>query len=132
MKVVEVRTIFEFLSKLKLNKFTKEVRVLVLKNYTSFFTLIKEYDAKLEELRKKIFTDEDLQAIQNSVNNKTPLSKELIDKNLEYNEVITNLFKEECDVKIDKISEKDFIECLSESDIEFTPMDIINLRPILK
>ena len=132
MKVVEVRTIFDFLSKLKLNKFTKEVRVLVLKNYTSFFTLIKEYDAKLEELRKKIFTDEDLQAIQSSVNNKTPLSKELIDKNLEYNEVITNLFKEECDVKIDKISEKDFIECLSESDIEFTPMDIINLRPILK
>lgn len=132
MKVVEVRTIFDFLSKLKLNKFTKEVRVSVLKNYTSFFTLIKEYDAKLEELRKKIFTDEDLQEIQNSVNNKTPLSKELIDKNLEYNEVITNLFKEECDVKIDKISEKDFIECLSESDIEFTPMDIINLRPILK
>lgn len=132
MKVVEVRTIFDFLSKLKLNKFTKEVRVSVLKNYTSFFTLIKEYDAKLEELRKKIFTDEDLQAIQDSVNNKTPLSKELIDKNLEYNEVITNLFKEECDVKIDKISEKDFIECLSESDIEFTPMDIINLRPILK
>lgn len=132
MKVVEVRTIFDFLSKLKLNKFTKEVRVSVLKNYTSFFTLIKEYDAKLEELRKKIFTDEDLQAIQDSVNNKTPLSKELIDKNLEYNEVITNLFKEECDVKIDKISEKDFIECLSESNIEFTPMDIINLRPILK
>lgn len=132
MKVVEVKTIFDFLSKLKLNKFTKEVRVSVLKNYTSFFTLIKEYDAKLEELRKKIFTDEDLQAIQDSVNNRTPLSKELIDKNLEYNEVITNLFKEECDVKIDKISEKDFIECLSESDIEFTPMDIINLRPILK
>lgn len=132
MKVVEVRTIFDFLSKLKLNKFIKEVRISVLKNYTSFFTLIKEYDAKLEELRKKIFTDEDLQAIQDSVNNKTPLSKELIDKNLEYNEVITNLFKEECDVKIDKISEKDFIECLSESDIEFTPMDIINLRPILK
>lgn len=132
MKVVEVRTIFDFLSKLKLNKFTKEVRVSVLKNYTSFFTLIKEYDAKLEELRKKIFTDEDLQAIQDSVNNRTPLSKELIDKNLEYNEVITNLFKEECDVKIDKISEKDFIECLSESDIEFTPMDIINLRSILK
>lgn len=132
MKVVEVRTIFDFLSKLKLNKFTKEVRVSVLKNYTSFFTLIKEYDAKLEELRKKIFTEEDLQAIQDSVNNKTPLSKELIDKNLEYNEVITNLFKEECDVKIDKISEKDFIDCLSESDIEFTPMDIINLRPILK
>lgn len=132
MKVVEVKTVFDFLSRLKLNKFTKEVRVLVLKNYTSFFTLIKEYDAKLEELRKKIFTDEDLQTIQDSVNNKTPLSKELIDKNLEYNEVITNLFKEECDVKIDKISEKDFIECLSESDIEFTPMDIINLRPILK
>lgn len=132
MKVIEIKTIFDFLSKLKLNKFTKEVRVLVLKIHTSFFPLVKEYDSKLEELRKKIFTEEDLQVIQDSITHNTPLSKELIDKNLEYNEIMMSLFNDECDIKIDKISETDFIECLSESDIEFTPMDIVRLKPILK
>lgn len=132
MKVIEIKTIFDFLSKLKLNKFTKEVRVLVLKIHTSFFPLIKEYDSKLEELRKKIFTEEDLQVIQDSITHNVPLSKELIDKNLEYNEIMMSLFNDECDIKIDKISETDFIECLSESDIEFTPMDIVRLKPILK
>lgn len=132
MKVVEVKTIFEFLSRVKLNKFTKELRVAILKNYTTMYTLVKEYDSKLEELRKKIFTDEDIQKTQESVNNNIPLTKELVNKNLEYNEVITSLFKEECNIKLDKLSEKDFIDCLSESDIEYTPIDILNLKPILK
>lgn len=132
MKVVEVKTIFEFLSRVKLNKFTKELRVAILKNYTTMYTLVKEYDSKLEELRKKIFTDEDIQKIQESVSNNIPLTKELVNKNLEYNEVITSLFKEECNIKLDKLPEKDFIDCLSESDIEYTPIDILNLKPILK
>lgn len=57
MKAVEVRFIFNFLSNLKLNKLSKETRVAVLKNYTILHTKVKEYDDKIEELRKKIFTD---------------------------------------------------------------------------
>lgn len=132
MKVVEVRTIFEFLSKLKLNKFTKEVRIAVLKIHADMFTCFKEQEAKIEEIRKKIFTDEDISLIQESVNNKTPLSKELVDKQSEYNEVINKLFEDECELNITKISQSDFIECLVNSEIEFTPVDIIRIKPILK
>ena len=132
MKVVEVRIIFEFLSKLKLNKFTKDVRIAVLKNYTELFTAYKEQETKIEELKKKVFSEEDLMAIQESIENKLPLSKELLDKNNEYNSVLTELFESEYDIKITKISEEDFANCLADSEVEFTPLDIVRLKPILK
>lgn len=132
MKVVEVRNIYDFLSKLKLNKLTKEVRVAVLKNYTELTTVNREIDAKIEELRKKVFTDEELQELQNAINNKTEVSKVLIDKNNTYNEVILKMFDDECDVKVVKISEEKFIDCLVDSEVEFTPVDILRLKPILK
>lgn len=132
MKVVEVRSISEFLSKLKLNKFSKEIRVNVLKNYAELTTANKEIDAKMEELRKKVFTDEELQELQDAINNKTEVSQTLIDKNNEYNEVILKMFNDDCEVKVVKISEEKFIDCLVDSEVEFTPVDILRLKPILK
>lgn len=132
MKVVEVRIIFEFLSKLKLNKFDKETRLAVLKNYTEMFTCYKEQETKMEELKKKIFTEKDLLNIQSSIENKVPLTKELIDKNNEYNTILSELFDSECDIKITKISEENFTNGLSDSDVEYTPLDIVRLKPILK
>lgn len=132
MKVVEVRIIFEFLSKLKLNKFEKDTRIAILKNYTEMFTPYKEQEAKMEELKKKIFTDDDLKSIQEAVENKTNLSQDLINKNTEYNSVLTSLFDSECDIKITKVSEEKFVEGLANSDIDFTPIDIVRLKPIFE
>lgn len=132
MKVVEVRIIFEFLSKLKLNKFEKEVRIALLKNYTEMYTVYKEQEAKMEELKKKIFTDDDLKSIQESIENKTSLSQDLINKNTEYNSVLSSLFDSECDIKITKVSEEKFVEGLANSDIDFTPIDIVRLKPIFE
>ena len=132
MKVVEVRIIFEFLSKLKLNKFEKEVRIALLKNYTEMYTVYKEQEAKMEELKKKIFTEDDLKAFQEALENKKGLSQDLINKNNEYNSVLSSLFDSECDIKVTKISEDKFVEGLVESDTDFTPIDIIRLKPIFE
>lgn len=132
MKVVEVRTIFEFLNKLKLNKFDKETRIAVLKNYTELFSLYKEQEVKMEELRKKIFSSEDLQLLQDSINNRKPLTKDLIEKNSEYNSVIAALFNEDINLELLKVDKDKFLDALSETDIEYTPMDIVQLELLFK
>lgn len=132
MKVVEVRFIFDFLSRLNLSKFDKDVRHAILKNYMDMYSCYKENESKIEELKKKIFTEEDLIDIQTSFKDKTPLNKELADKNNEYNIILSELFNSEYDIKITKISEEKFINGLSDLCIDYTPLDIIRLKPILE
>lgn len=132
MKAVEVKIIFEFLSKLKLNKIDKDIRISILKNYAELFSCQKEIELKIDEVRKKILSDEDINSINECNKNKTSLPKELIEKINEYNLIIEDVLNTEYDVKITKISEEKFVNNISNAEVDYTPMDIIRMKPILK
>lgn len=71
-----------------------------------------------------------MQALQNAIINKQSISKELSEKNSEFNEVLGSILSEDCELNLEKLTEEDFIEALSVSDIDFTPADISNIKSI--
>src|SRR5574344_1659682 len=66
MKVNEIVIANRFIADLKLSKFDKVIRLSVLKNYMVLNKIAKEFEAKIEDLRKKMFDDkrEEAQKVQ--------------------------------------------------------------------
>ena len=149
MKNKEAVIVNGFISKLKLSKFGKDVRIALLKDYTSLSPIVKSFEENIDTLRSKMFEDyqEDMQKVQELRDKaKAAKSQEEIDKLNKEAEKYSDYFKTEqefvhlyeeesnkevsCDiVKIDKES---FIDSVIESGEEITIKDIENLSILFK
>lgn len=150
MKVNEIVIANRFIADLKLSKFDKVIRLSVLKNYMVLNKIAKEFEAKIEDLRKKMFDDkqEEAQKVQEirerfqkiktqeefeSLNIELQQHKEFLDLEEEFIKLVNEeTSKEVEDIELTKIDRTKFAESLVASGIEFTPRDIDKVEIIFK
>lgn len=139
----------KFIADLKMSKFDKTVRLAVLKNYMFLNKINKDFDAKTEDLRKKMFDDkqEEAQKVQ-EIRERFQKSKtreeersciEELDKHKEFLELEGEFVKllneellKEVEVELIKVDKAKFIESMVNAEIEFTPKDIDKIEIMFK
>jgi hypothetical protein len=127
-----------YLSGLKLGKFSKEIRVAIFKNVGELSIAVKAVQDKIEASKKELFKDleEDAQkvgALRDEFNKEetTKARKEAVVKEIltyekyleaekEFNEVVTQFGNDEVEINLSKIDLYDFVDGLVESEIDFT------------
>lgn len=148
MKIETVLEMFKFLGTIKLNKFPKELRTPILLNHTALNKIVKEFNADVEEMQKKMLEgkEEDVQKLTNYrselVNEKNDSKRsEIIEKikteclevlmlEQELNHIYIQKLNESVDVKIEKISLEAFIEACAEADVDVTPEKLTQLTKL--
>lgn len=147
MKIREILDTHDYISKLKLNKFDKDIRLNLMRNYPILDKIVKELndykkslkdkmfedhlnDAdKVQELRRKlpkIATKEELDAI----NKEASKYDEYLKLEQEYIKCVSDHLEEEVEVKLYPIDKDEFVENLVKADSEFT-LDLLNRIDIL-
>lgn len=145
MKRSEILNLNSILSKSKITNLNRNARHAVLKNHTATFKLAQEINEFLEEGKKKIVEGLDVEItllLQYRKEFKTAdkaRKEELVKKvqsecfkavqaENELNEFANSYLNEEIDVEIVKMDRDDFIDMCSESGMDLTPTDLMNLE----
>lgn len=147
MKIREVLDTHGYISELKLNKFDKEIRIKLMRNYPVLDKVVKEvndYKSSLQEkmfedcmtdaekvrdLRRrlpKVATEEELEAL----NKEAEQYSEYLRLEQEFVKCLTEHLEEEIEIKLFPIDKEDFVDNLVKADIEFT-LDLLNKIDIL-
>ncbi|MBO7211719.1 MAG: hypothetical protein J6V44_12045 [Methanobrevibacter sp.] len=147
MKIREVLDTHGYISELKLNKFDKEIRIKLMRNYPVLDKVVKEVNdyksalqekmfeehkadgEKVQELRRKlpkVATEEELDAL----NKEAAQYSEYLRLEQEFIKCLTEHMEEEVEVKLFPIDKEDFVDNLVKADIEFT-LDLLNKIDIL-
>ena len=145
MKIREIIETQNFINRIKLNKFDKDIRLALVKNYPILDKAIKEYNEYRESLQKKIFEgkDEDItkvQEIRSRLNQKSTFEeirqaesdlqpyKEFLELEMEFATLITQKLEEDLDLSLSYINKDEFIENLVKADIDFTFVDLLKIN----
>jgi hypothetical protein len=147
MKIREVLDTHGYISELKLNKFDKEIRIKLMRNYPVLDKVVKEVNdyksalqekmfeehksdgEKVQELRRKlpkVATEEELEALNKEAEQYSDYRR----LEQEYIKCLTEHLEEEVEVKLFPIDKEDFVDNLVKADIEFT-LDLLNKIDIL-
>lgn len=142
MRVNEIMIASKFIADLKLSKFDKGVRLSILKNYIALNRITKEFESKIEDLRKKMFDDkqEEAQRVQRirecmrqsvsqeefeSLNTELQQYKEFLELEADFINIVNEeALKNVKDVEITLIDRVKFMEGLIASGVDITPRDI--------
>lgn len=142
MRVNEIMIASKFIADLKLSKFDKDIRLSILKNYIALNRITKEFESKIEDLRKKMFDDkqEEAQRVQRirecmrqsvsqeefeSLNIELQQYKEFLELEADFINIVNEeALKNVKDVEITLIDRVKFMEGLIASGVDITPRDI--------
>ena len=141
MKIKEVIEANNFLADLNLNRFDKEMRMAILKNFSSFSRVQRNFDDDIEALRKKMFDNKqdeamDVQNLRNRAktiktadeaiefNKEAEKHKEFYKLESDFNELYVDAMSKECKCNVLKIDKDKFLDTLAESNVMFTPREI--------
>lgn len=145
MKIREIYDVYEYLNTLKLNKFDKETRIKLMKNYPLLSKVVQDYESYKNTLKNKLFEDKS-EDVQTVLKLRSQLAKDLtkdeIDKiktelstytdifqlESEFVQLLVQKMEESVDLQLTYINKEDFVENLVNANIDFTFVDLLKLN----
>ena len=147
MKRIEIKTLNDFFSTLKLNAFSKETRSSIIKNHIKLNKIVNETEDLAKEIYTKLVTENE-DAVK-KLNEKRELYKMASDEDkptflqdiinecqdglkveIELNELIRDLNNEEINLDLIKFDLETFVDECADAGLDFTLTDFDNINVI--
>lgn len=133
MKQSEINSVFQLLSRVKLNKVAdKPTRNAIMTNHLRLYKKVEAAEKDIQELQKRLFEgkEKEMEEYNKLVSENKPVSEEMKALVKEFNEAAQAILDNEVDVKIEQMEVEKFLDIFAEQDMDISMGDVIYFQNI--